>query len=113
MGKHVLTVETELLGADYKINQVLCEFLIVLPLVLNQEAVDTMPYDENEICRIAKWAFEIARKRRKQVCSVDCPTAPPTAPSSTESLSFAFCSVSAVKGSPVASIDAPPINNSS
>lgn len=36
-----------------------------------RKAVDTMPYDENEIRRIAKWAFEIARKRRKQVCSVD------------------------------------------
>lgn len=36
-----------------------------------RKAVDTMPYDENEIIRIAKWAFEIAGKRRKKVCSVD------------------------------------------
>lgn len=36
-----------------------------------RKAVDTMPYDETEIRRIAKWAFEIAMKRRKQVCSVD------------------------------------------
>lgn len=34
-------------------------------------AVDTLKYDENEIRRIAKQAFEIARKRRKKVCSVD------------------------------------------
>ncbi len=34
-------------------------------------AVDTLKYDENEIRRIAKQAFEIAMKRRKRVCSVD------------------------------------------
>ncbi len=34
-------------------------------------ASDEMAYDENEIRRIAKKAFEIARKRRKQVVSVD------------------------------------------
>lgn len=34
-------------------------------------AVDTLKYDENEIRRIAKQAFEIAGKRRKKVCSVD------------------------------------------
>lgn len=34
-------------------------------------AVDTLKYDENEIRRIAEQAFEIARKRRKKVCSVD------------------------------------------
>lgn len=34
-------------------------------------AVDTLTYNEEEIRRIAKWAFEIARKRRKRVCSVD------------------------------------------
>lgn len=36
-----------------------------------RKAVDTMPYDENEIRRIAKWAFEVARKRNKRVISVD------------------------------------------
>lgn len=36
-----------------------------------RKAVDTMPYDENEIKRIAKWAFEVAMKRNKKVCSVD------------------------------------------
>ena len=36
-----------------------------------RKAVDTMPYDENEIKRIAKWAFEVAMKRGKKVCSVD------------------------------------------
>lgn len=36
-----------------------------------RKAVDTMPYDETEIRRIAKWAFEIAKKRRGRVCSVD------------------------------------------
>ncbi len=34
-------------------------------------AVDTLVYNENEIRRIAKTAFEIAEKRRKKVCSVD------------------------------------------
>jgi len=34
-------------------------------------AVDTLTYNENEICRIARRGFEIARKRRKKVCSVD------------------------------------------
>lgn len=36
-----------------------------------RKAMDTMPYDENEIKRIARWAFEVARKRNKKVCSVD------------------------------------------
>jgi 3-isopropylmalate dehydrogenase len=36
-----------------------------------RKATDTLVYDENEIRRIAKWAFEIARKRNKRVCSVD------------------------------------------
>lgn len=36
-----------------------------------RKAVDTMPYDENEIKRIARWAFDVARKRNKKVCSVD------------------------------------------
>ncbi|MCD7818341.1 MAG: 3-isopropylmalate dehydrogenase [Lachnospiraceae bacterium] len=34
-------------------------------------ATDTLVYNENEIRRIAVKAFEIARKRRKRVCSVD------------------------------------------
>ncbi len=34
-------------------------------------AVDTLSYNENEIRRIAKRAFDIAMKRRKKVCSVD------------------------------------------
>ena len=34
-------------------------------------AVDTLTYNENEIRRIAKRGFEIARKRRKKVTSVD------------------------------------------
>ncbi len=34
-------------------------------------AVDTLTYNEEEIRRIARWGFEIARKRRKKVCSVD------------------------------------------
>ena len=34
-------------------------------------AVDTLVYNENEIRRIAKRAFDIAEKRRKKVCSVD------------------------------------------
>ncbi len=36
-----------------------------------RKAMDTLVYDENEIKRIAKWGFEIARKRNKKVCSVD------------------------------------------
>lgn len=36
-----------------------------------RKAVDTMPYDEIEIKRIARWAFDVARKRNKKVCSVD------------------------------------------
>ncbi|HWT73492.1 MAG TPA: 3-isopropylmalate dehydrogenase [Mobilitalea sp.] len=36
-----------------------------------RKATDSLVYDENEIRRIAKWAFEIARKRNKKVCSVD------------------------------------------
>lgn len=36
-----------------------------------RKAIDTLVYDENEIRRIAKWAFEIAGKRNKKVCSVD------------------------------------------
>jgi 3-isopropylmalate dehydrogenase len=36
-----------------------------------RKATDTLVYDENEIKRIAKWAFEIAMKRNKKVCSVD------------------------------------------
>ncbi|MCD8396772.1 MAG: 3-isopropylmalate dehydrogenase [Lachnospiraceae bacterium] len=34
-------------------------------------ATDTLVYNENEIRRIARKAFEIAQKRRKKVCSVD------------------------------------------
>ena len=34
-------------------------------------ATDTLSYNENEIRRIAKSAFDIAMKRRKKVCSVD------------------------------------------
>lgn len=34
-------------------------------------AVDTLIYNEKEIERIARCAFETARKRRKKVCSVD------------------------------------------
>lgn len=34
-------------------------------------ATDTLVYNENEIRRIAVKGFEIARKRRKKVCSVD------------------------------------------
>lgn len=34
-------------------------------------ATDTLVYNEKEIARIARQAFEIARKRRKKVCSVD------------------------------------------
>ncbi len=36
-----------------------------------RKAYDTLVYDENEIRRIAKLAFEIAMKRNKKVCSVD------------------------------------------
>lgn len=36
-----------------------------------QQATDTLVYNENEICRIAVKAFEIAMKRRKKVSSVD------------------------------------------
>jgi 3-isopropylmalate dehydrogenase len=36
-----------------------------------RKAVDTLVYDENEIRRIAKCAFEIAMKRNRKVCSVD------------------------------------------
>lgn len=36
-----------------------------------RKATDTLVYDETEIRRIAKWAFEIAMKRNKRVCSVD------------------------------------------
>ena len=36
-----------------------------------RKAMDTMPYDENEIRRIARWAFAVAMKRGKRVVSVD------------------------------------------
>src|SRR5439155_991630 len=36
-----------------------------------REGFDTMRYTESEVRRIAKVAFEAARKRRKRVCSVD------------------------------------------
>lgn len=36
-----------------------------------RKAVDTLAYDENEIRRIAVKAFEVARLRRGEVCSVD------------------------------------------
>lgn len=36
-----------------------------------RKAVDSLVYDENEIKRIARWGFEIARKRNKKLCSVD------------------------------------------
>lgn len=36
-----------------------------------RKAMDTLTYDENEILRIAKRGFDIARKRRKKVTSVD------------------------------------------
>lgn len=36
-----------------------------------RKAVDTLAYDENEIRRIAKRGFDIAKKRRKKVTSVD------------------------------------------
>ena len=35
------------------------------------KAIDTLTYSETEIRRIAKWAFDIAMKRNKRVCSVD------------------------------------------
>lgn len=35
------------------------------------KATDILSYDENEIRRIAKWAFDIALKRNKSVISVD------------------------------------------
>ncbi len=34
-------------------------------------AYDSLIYNEEEIRRIAKWAFEVAMKRNKKVCSVD------------------------------------------
>ena len=36
-----------------------------------RKAQDTLPYDENEIRRIAIKGFEVAMKRRKKVTSVD------------------------------------------
>lgn len=36
-----------------------------------KKAIDTLTYNENEIRRIAKRGFDIARKRRKKVTSVD------------------------------------------
>ena len=36
-----------------------------------RRAIDTLTYDENEIRRIARRGFDIARKRRKKVTSVD------------------------------------------
>ena len=36
-----------------------------------RKAIDTMPYDESEIRRIARWAFDVAMKRNRKVCSVD------------------------------------------
>lgn len=36
-----------------------------------RKAMDTLTYDENEIRRVAKRGFDIARKRRKKVTSVD------------------------------------------
>ncbi len=36
-----------------------------------QSATNTLTYSESEVRRIAKSAFDIARKRRKKVCSVD------------------------------------------
>ncbi|MGO8947631.1 MAG: 3-isopropylmalate dehydrogenase [Ktedonobacterales bacterium] len=35
------------------------------------QAIDTMVYNEQEIDRIVRYAFELARRRRKQVTSVD------------------------------------------
>ncbi len=36
-----------------------------------REATDTLTYNETEIRRIARWAFDIAMKRNRRVCSVD------------------------------------------
>lgn len=36
-----------------------------------RRAYDTLPYDENEIARIARVGFEMARVRNKKLCSVD------------------------------------------
>lgn len=36
-----------------------------------RKAFDSLVYDEIEIERIARWGFEIARKRNKKLCSVD------------------------------------------
>lgn len=36
-----------------------------------EEAIDEMPYNEEEIERVAKVAFELAKKRGKKVCSID------------------------------------------
>jgi len=36
-----------------------------------REAVDTMPYDEGEVRRLMRAAFELARLRKKKVASVD------------------------------------------
>ena len=36
-----------------------------------RKAIDTLTYDENEIRRIAIKGFDIARKRKKKVTSVD------------------------------------------
>ncbi|MFV0344146.1 MAG: 3-isopropylmalate dehydrogenase [Anaerocolumna sp.] len=36
-----------------------------------RKAEDSLVYDEKEIERIARWGFEIARKRNKRLCSVD------------------------------------------
>jgi 3-isopropylmalate dehydrogenase len=36
-----------------------------------RKAFDSLVYDEHEIRRVAIWAFEIAMKRNKRVCSVD------------------------------------------
>ena len=43
-----------------------------------RRAVDTLPYHEDEIRRIAVVAFELARKRRKRVASVDKAHVPAT-----------------------------------
>ncbi len=37
----------------------------------SREGFNTLRYNENEIARIARTAFDIARKRQKRVCSVD------------------------------------------
>jgi len=41
------------------------------PVEDGRAAVDTMKYHQNEVVRIAKMAFETARRRRKSVLSVD------------------------------------------